>query len=226
MAYPLSTEAIVEGNGANPGKIELTDGTEIVGLQCPTTVSSSYTIRLPPTLGITGTIFGLINSVDTDWITASTGNKIWVFTDEKTSGTSGGSLPTGTWVTRDLNTSTLSPDADTSIQLAVSPASTNQLLIQPGTYFVFGFTEVYFTSASKSALWDDDASSILIVGTSEGSTGNESVNSYVIGIITIAVQTVLSYRNYIASSSSVTGGTATGIPSVPEIYTRLSFFAL
>lgn len=225
-SYPISSETIVEGDGSNPGKFDLTDGTNTVGVQCPTTISSSYTFRLPPSLGAIGTVFGLINSTDTDWITVSAGNNIWLFTDEKTSGTNGGTFASTTWLPRDLTTTTLSPSAGTDVQLAVAPAGANQLLIQPGTYFVFGFTQMNNNAQFKSALWDDDASSILVVGTSERNTTNTGCNSYVIGFITIIVQSVLSYRVYVNPSDPLNGGKATGITGVPEIYTKLSFFSL
>lgn len=225
-SYPISLETIVEGDGVNPGKFDLTDGTNTVVIQCPTTISSSYTFRLPPSLGAIGTALGMINSTDTDWATVSVGSNIWLFTDEKPSGTDGGTFASAAWLPRDLNTTTLSPSAGTDVQLAVAPAGANQLLIQPGTYFVFGFTQMNNNSQFKSALWDDDASSILIIGTSERNVANTGCDSYVIGFITITVQTVLSYRIHVAPSDPLNGGKAVGILGVPEIYTQLSFSSL
>lgn len=224
--FPISTEVIVEGDGTDPGKIELSDSTEIVGVQCPTTISSSYTVRLPSSLGATSSVFSMITSTDTSWLDGQNA-QVWIFTDEKASGTNGGTFALSTWVTRELNTVSQSPLASTAVQLAVAPAGANQLLVQPGTYMVFGCSPS-LRETFKSALWDDDAPAILIVGTSEGSTVSSviSASSYIVGVITVAVQTVMSYRIYSQSSTSGSnlGGIATSIPSVPEIYTKISFY--
>lgn len=231
MAYPITSEVIIEGDGTDPGKVELSDSTELVGIQCPTTISSSYSFRLPSSLGATGSVFSMLNSTDTGWVLSIQNVEVWMFTDEKTSGTDGGTFALTTWVTRELNTVSQSPSAGTDVQLAVSPAGANQLLVQPGTYMVFGYSPS-LRGSFKTALWNDDTSNILIVGTSEGvspfASSLCSPDSYVIGVITVAIQTVMSYRMYSQSSTSGTdlGGFATGIPSVPEIYTRISFYKL
>ena len=228
MAYPLTSEAIVEGTGLAPGQIDLTDTVETVSVQCPTAISSSYTFRMPPALGAIGTVFAMLNSTDTSWITASAGSKaIWVLTDEKTSGTGGGTLTVNTWTTRDLNTIVQSPSAGTDVQLAVSPAGTNQILVQPGTYIVMGYSPTRTAQIYKTALWDDDTGTIVITGTSEQSRFILSSDSCIFDIITIAIQTVMSVKVYVTNVSSADPlGTAVGIPSVPEIYTRLSLYKL
>lgn len=225
MAYPISSEIIVEGDGADPGRIEMSDSTEIVGIQCPTTISASYTVRLPPALGTIGTVFSMLNATDADW-TAVDG-EVWSFRDQKPSGTGGGNLANQTWVTRALNNVSQSPLASTAVQLAVAPAGANQLLVQPGTYMVFGYS-MCFSNPVKTALWNDDTATILIVGTSEYSGGFNSIHPYVMGIVTVAVQTVMSFRWYINATPTTNnkGGVPVGIPSVPEIYTNITFYKL
>lgn len=227
-AYPISSEAIVEGSGAAPGQIVLSDSANDVSIQCSAAIASSYTFRLPSALGSIGTVFAMLNATDTGWITAGAGGKaIWVMTDEKSSGTNGGSLTTSTWITRVLNTIVQSPSAGTDVQLAVAPAGTNQILVQPGTYIVLGYSPTLSTNEYKIALWNDDSSSITITGTSERNSGNLSSQSYILGFMTIGVQTVMSVKIYVLAGSGTTmGGTATGAPSIPEIYTRLSLYKL
>ena len=228
MAYPVTLEAIVEGTGLAPGQIDLSDTVDTVSVQCSTTISSSYTFRLPSALGSIGTVFAMLNATDTGWITAGAGGKsIWVITDEKTSGTAGGSIATSTWVTRTLNTIVQSPSAGTDVQLAVAPAGANQILVQPGTYVVLSYSPTLSTNEYKIALWNDDSASIVITGTSERSQFNLSSQSYILGFMTVAIQTVMSIKIYVLGGSGTSmGGTATGAPSIPEIYTRLSLYKL
>jgi hypothetical protein len=231
MAYKISSEVNVSDTDTSPSQLQLTDGTDTVTVQSSSALASTYTLRLPPVLGSTGTAFAMLNSIDSQWkyIGPNGGGALWLITDESPSGTAGGVIPLTTWTTRNLTTLTQSPLANTDIQLAVAPAGANQLLIQPGTYMVLGYTSGYRVTQYKSALWDDDTTTILLLGTSEMTTSvaYTSSTSFVFGVITLAVQTVVSYQIYVTTSGDPSnGGVATGIPAVPELYTRLSFYKL
>lgn len=132
-AYTVSDEVIVEGTGAVPGKIELSDGTNAVSLSAAVGLATTA-VSLPTTAGIAGQGLKLLSATTSEWADMPVVN-IWYISDVKPTGTNGGILPAG-WIARVLNTIVTTPGATTDVQLAVAPAVANQILIQPGTYRV------------------------------------------------------------------------------------------
>lgn len=221
-AYPITESVAIEGVTLDPGKLSLTDGTFSTTIR-PDNATTSYDLLLPPQAGTTSQALVMSSATETDWISPGGGGKqIWIVSDTKSSGTNGAPL-TASPSTRDLNTITNSPTAGTDVQLAVSPAGTNQLLIQPGDYFVYGKVPLLRNGSGtvnfKAIFWNEDTASAEIQGTSAVNSNRMQMSSYFFDTITLAVQTVFSVQTYQSSTAStVIEGYATGIAGVPEIY--------
>ena len=133
-------------------------------------------------------------------------------------------MSASTWNVRILNTLTKTPLASTDVQLAVAPASTNQILIQPGNYFVFGAVPTASINETKSALWNESTGTYSILGSNTYTATSSIINSksIILGTITFSVQTILSVRTYSTLlTTSVGGGQSTGAYPYNEIYTKL-----
>ena len=224
MSYPISSELEIEGTGAAPGKATLSNGTNAITMQASTSLAASYTMLLPTTLGAVGESLTMTSATETGWASvgppAGSGD-IWFISDIKSTGTQGGSLTAGTWNNRVLNTISSTPGASTDVQLAVAPAGTNEILIQPGNYFIYGVVLSYRTDQCKAALWNVTAGNYAILGNS-ASVRSVNIPSYIIGPITFGIQTVLSVRIWPTSTPTVAdNGRAMGIAPFSEMYTKV-----
>ena len=224
MSYPISSELEIEGTGGDPGKATLSNGTNTVTMQASTTLAASYTMLLPTTLGTVGQSLTMTSGTETGWASITPGGgagDIWFLGDVRSTGTHGGTASAGTWNNRTLNTISSTPGASTDVQLAVAPAGANQILIQPGDYFVYGIVITYRTGLTKAALRNITAGTDAIVGTSVVTDRNNN-GSCIVGIVTFGVQTVLSVRMWPTASASVAdNGRATGIAPFSELYTKV-----
>ena len=226
-AYPITDSAEIEGISLDPGKLSLTDGTFSTTVR-PNDATTSYDLLLPPAAGTVGQVLTMSSATETEWATPTTSSRqIWVIQDSRTSGTNGGAF-TASPTTRVLNTITTSPAASTDVQLAVAPASTNQILVQPGNYFVYiraPFDIFNDPSTHIAVLWNNTTSSAELSGTSGFTTFNSGSSSFIIASITVGVQTVFSIRTYqdIVAATAINGGQATGAAGVDEVYTILYF---
>lgn len=220
MAYPLSNELEVEGDPSEPGKVTLSNGTNAVTLQASGSMAASYDFTLPPTLGAVGESLMMVSPTTIGWDTpSSAASEIWIISDIRPTGTNGGTS-VAVWNDRVLNTITSSPTAGTDVQLAVSPASTNEILIQAGSYYVYAETLAYNVSAFKSALWNVTTGTYAILGQSSR-TNTTNMSSAILGAVTFASQTVLSIRTYVTVSVANNGlGRSTGL-TFDETYIKV-----
>ena len=220
--FPISEGLEIEGTITSPGKVDLTDSTNYVTIQAPVGMTSSYTLTLPLTLGTTGNVFTMISSSASGWANIGEYSKIWTISDEKPAGVGGGTLPTASWVIRTLNVIVPSTYADSSVQLAVAPAGTNELLIQPGKYKIYAVVPAYNVRGHRGTLANLDTLTDIVLGTSTW-TRNATNVSIIEGIFTLALQTrvaVLSYAS-IPPGNINDGGRAAGVPSINELYTKV-----
>ena len=226
-AYPITDTAAIEGVSLNPGKMSLTDGTFSTTVR-PNDATTTYDLLLPPAAGSAGQVLTMTSATETGWTTPSTSNRqIWIIQENEPSGTNGGGFASSP-TTRVLNTITSSPSAGTDVQLAVAPAGTNQILVQPGNYFIYiklPFSVSSTGSSFTAVLWNDTTSSVELSGTSGYVSTSSQISSFIIETINVAVQTVFSIRIYIGTPSSVVinGGRPTGAPLTDEVYTILYF---
>lgn len=220
-AYPITDVVEVAGAVLDAGKISLTDGTFSTTIR-PSDSTTTYDLPLPPSTGTTGQVLTMTSPTETGWVTVGgSSTEIWIIEDRRASGTDGGSL-SGTWGPRILNTITSSPSAGTDVQLAVAPAGANQLLIQPGDYFVFGRVPLGTNDSHKGALWNEGIGGVEVLGTSEQCNFNTVTSSYVIGMFNVVSQTVFSVKTHTWYGSGVNmGGFPVGVPSNDEVYTLL-----
>ena len=136
--YSVGHSLCVATTGASFGAISISDvgGTD-VSMTCTDQVTVDTTFTLPSTQGTEGQILTVAAGGEATWtaLPVST-TKAWVVSDYKPSGTPSGTFTAGSWVTRELNSIKSYSINDTSVQLAVAPANTNQLLIADGTYMI------------------------------------------------------------------------------------------
>ena len=220
------TEGIdVEGTPILPGKLVMSDGTNTLTVQAPVGMTSSYTMSLPINLGSLGDILSMTSPSSSGWITTNDTTKLWYVLDAKPSGTNGGPIQPATWVTRDLNTISQSTAADTSIQLAVAPAGTNQLLVQAGSYKIYGVVPYYRTRGHRSSLFNVTDNTRIMYGTTAYiNLRNTTMPSILMGVIDIASQKVLEIQTYAPTSTntSTDGGRSVGASGgFNEWYTQL-----
>jgi len=221
-SYPITNEVEVIGAVLDAGKVSLTDGTFSTTIR-PNDATTTYDLPLPPTAGTSGQVLSMTSPTVTGWTSVSSSAPLlWIIDQRETSGTNGGNL-SGTWVPRSLNTITSTPGAGTDVQLAVAPATTDQLLIQPGDYFIFGRVPVGNNGAHKGALWNEGIGGVEVLGTAEQCDFNTQTSSYVIGTFNVVSATVFSIRSHLwfSSGSTVQGGYAVGISGNEEVYTKI-----
>jgi hypothetical protein len=222
-SYTVTNTVEVEGQGGAQGICSLSDGTNSVSI-VPTTVGgSTYTMILPDVAGTADQVLSMVTPTDLGWKTI--GRRYWFIQHTMPSGSMAGGLPLG-WMERLLNSIDPSPTAGTFVQLAVAPASTNQLLIEPGDYFIFAKVTTGSRAPTTSALWNLTTASIEIEGTSCSTSSNAppgggtNVNSMIIGTFNVAITSVYNIQTYMGNSSAFADsqGSATGVPGVDELY--------
>jgi len=153
------------------------------------------------------------------------GTPLAVVEDQKASGTDGGTCTTATDETRDLNTEVFDPYSLVSI-------SSNQITLQPGTYFIKWSVPAYKVDGFQSFLYDITNSAEKKRGTTEN-VENLTGDSANIGLITrsfgayrftIATATTYEIRMNCETTHSTDGmGHANSFGA--EVYTRVEIFA-
>lgn len=194
------------------------------------TGSQSYSIVFPDARGDVGDVLMRSSSSQLSWTSDTiTNTDFWFLSDTKSTGTNGGSNTAGSWAGRELNT-IVSPKGRAFVQLAVAPASTNQILVQPGEYSFEAFIPFYNVNGVATRLQDVTNGVTLINGLSvraDGDSdfgGNISNSSVILGDIVIVSPTVLEVQYFCYGSSPIGLGRATGIPGKQEVYTIVRIF--
>jgi len=119
--------------------------------------------------------------------------------DEKSSNTSGGTLATGSFVTRTLNTSLTNEISGASL-------ASNQITLPSGTYFIFGTIPAYQVNRHKTILRNTtDSTNTLIGNNSHPATTNMGI-SILTGRFTIASQKTFEIQNRIQTSNGTQDG--------------------
>lgn len=223
MAYPISNELEIEGDLSEPGKVTLSNGTDAVTLQASTTLAASYDFTLPDALGAVGEHLVMTSPTVIGWgpLLPIPAKEIWILSDPRSAGVSGGNSTASVWNNRILNTIIGSPTASTDVQLAVAPAGANEILIQPGSYYFYIESIAYNAGNFKSALWNVTTGTYAILGQSSRASLT-NVTSTVMGTVTFTSQTVLSVRTYMAVGTLSFGlGRSVNLASLDEIYTKV-----
>ena len=223
MAYIINSPQTVLGTGISPGQINFSDGTNAVQVKAPTTLAGNVNFVLPDAAGTTGQFLQWNASGNTQWVTGSSfpNTDVWYITDQKTTGTNGGTFTSGSWQTRNLNTLTKPSGTGTDITV-----SSNILSIATGTYKVLITAPGMRVSSHKSRLRNTTDGVTELVGSSANIASSTTTGtvSVILGILVVASGP----KNYTVEHQCATTrntdgfGLAAGFSEV-EIYTSCVF---
>ena len=147
--------------------------------------------------------------------------------DEKSSGTNGGNSTTATVHTRDLNT--LEGECD------FASISSNQLTLEPGTYWIRGACPAWQSNRSHCYLYNTGSTNIDILGmnikTNAGAgTSSPMVESPFMGRIQITSSTTYEVRHFIETGATnglgQTVAAVAGNPQTVERYTYVQIYRM
>ena len=139
---------------------------------------------------------------------------IAIFNETQASTTNGGASVAATWTKRVLNTTNINNIAGASIASSV-------ITLAAGTYLVNASSPFYRTNSTKIRLQNTTDATTTIIGTSEFAVAlyEGTSRSNLIGSFTITASKNFEIQYYAQSVRSPDGlGSATGAPSVSEIY--------
>jgi len=159
-----------------------------VSMTCTDQVTVDTTFTLPSTQGAEGQILTVAAGGEATWSNLTIPIvKAWVVSDYKPSGTQSGTFTAGSWMVRELNSIKSYSINDTSVQLSVAPANTNQLLIADGTYMVTAYACAARVTRHKLRVQNITDGITEIEGTSEycNQTDGQSY-SRAIGILQVS----------------------------------------
>jgi hypothetical protein len=168
-------------------------------------VAGTYNFNLPTSSGTSGQVLtsGGGVSAPMTWTTVGGGGNrtVWIISDEKTSGTNGGTFTNGVFRTRTLNTIT-SSQVNTAVTL-----SANTITITPGTYYIEAIVPAYKVGNNLAQLFNSSNSITVAFGTNatSGTADNTTSHSFINTTITVTTTT-----NYIITHRCASTGTNTG----------------
>lgn len=167
--YSVGSRLCVATEGSTFGLIAVSGagGTD-VSMTCSDQVVSDTAFTLPSGSGTPGQVLAIAAGGEATWMdTPISTVKAWVVSDYKPSGIPSGTFTSGSWTTRELNSIKSYSETDTSVQLAVAPATTNQLLIANGTYMVTAYACAARVTRHKIRIQNVTDGVTAIEGTSE-----------------------------------------------------------
>ena len=172
--------------------------------------------------GLSGTLSGTISS-STVFPAGGTGNPISVavIADEKSNNTDGGDAPTGSYVTRVINTEISDPDGIVSI-------ASNQFTLGAGTYLINWSAPALQVNNHQSLLYDITGSAILEVGESAYTSSSDTVVTRSKGsfIHTITSNNVYEIRHQCGTAKTTNGFGVVAAFGQVEIYTLVIIYKL
>jgi hypothetical protein len=136
--------------------------------------------------------------------------------DEKASGTAGGTATSGSWETRDLNTTVTNDISGASL-------ASNQITLPAGIYSIEATVPARGLNSHKAKLRDTTGAADLIIGTSEATDAGTVVDtrSVIKGRFVLAASSVLEIQHQVQTTKATTGhGSPCGF-SVNEVYTEV-----
>jgi hypothetical protein len=144
-------------------------------------------------------------------------NDIYVLTDTKPTGTSAGTMTTGNWFPRVLNT--LTSFGGTRVTL-----SANQFTLQPGTWYIYASGAFAVTVSCAIRLFNVSTSTVTAGGTSSSSsqTLNPLTTAYSVIQTVVTIATPQVYRIEYRALVAFFLGVPTNFPGVPEVYLQVT----
>ncbi len=222
MSYDINSPLNVIGDIASPGRVDLSNSTFSVQLQAPIGLTANTPFIFPPTSGTLGQVVTSTGGGGTVWGSPGVGanTDIWILSDEKASGTNGGTFVSGAWRTRDLNT--LSTLAGTDVTLVA-----NQIIIQDGTYLIEGSAPAGGVNSHKSRFQNITDNVTEFGGTSERMNNNKNNRSILSGFLAVTGgPKIYEFQHACQTTRNTDGfGEAAGF-AVNEIFTVLKITRL
>lgn len=141
-------------------------------------------------------------------------------TDSKTSGTNGGTITSGAWRTRDLNT--IEDDPDSIVTL-----SSNQFTLGAGTYLIQWSAPVYRVNSHKTQLYDVTGATDLGKGSSEYSNNGDSVQTISVGsdVVTLTASNTFEIQHR-CQTTVTSDGFGVAASFAAEKYAMVTIFKL
>lgn len=139
-----------------------------------------------------------------------------VFTDRKSSGTSGGTPTATTWTAHTLNTSEVNTITGCSL-------ATNQVTLPAGSYHIRGFAVFYNTNTARVRFKSTTTSTAILSNSGYSETpDNTGLTVSFDGRFTLASQEVFELQYYAGFGATHGLGLAASISSVDEIYASVT----
>lgn len=128
-------------------------------------------------------------------------NKVFHIEDQKTDNTPGGTATSGSWQTRDLNTSVINEIPGASL-------NSNQFVLPSGTYDIQASAPAYYVNRHQIRLRNITDSTNTVIGSSEfagASTGPASTRSFLQKRFTITSSKTFEIQHQVAITSNTRG---------------------
>jgi len=153
------------------------------------------------------------------WSTPSAGSSISIaaFSDQKTSGTNGGTFTSGAFRTRDINT-TVGTNGITGCSIA-----SNQITLPAGTFLIQGSAPAYDVNNHVTRFYNITDSTVAINGGTSyvDATDIAVTHSPFSGVVVIAGSKVFEVQHYAAATTATYGfGISTGFTA--EVYAQIT----
>lgn len=148
--------------------------------------------------------------------------QIWTLQDQKSNGTGGGTATTGSWFTRNLNT-TVGVNSIDGASLA-----SNEFTLPAGTYQVYGSVPGFLVSYFQTRIYNITDSSLLLNGQNAYVDPMYEVMFYsiIFGQFTLASEKVCALQMKVARTQAINGlGNAPSL-STFEVYSTLSLWKI
>jgi len=202
---------------------DTTNGINYTGIKAADLISTSTTFTLPSTDGISNDVLTTDGGGILSFTTLSSFIAIRIFSDQKASGTDGGTFLTGAWRTRNLNTSTGNMTGTSLIA--------NQFTLPIGNYLIEATVPAYQVDIHQARLQNiTDVTTELFSITSETLTSSGSsvqTNAIIRGYITISTPKVFELQHQNAQTRATDGfGRAAGFVGNIEVYSTIKVFKI
>lgn len=228
ITFPDATGTLTTLGGTEPlTNKTITDSTNNVTARALFSNSGANTVSAFTAANPTsGQVLTATSATTATWQTPVVGanTNTWVISDVKAAGTNGGTFTQGAWRIRDLNTLSKPSGAGTEVQLAVAPASANQLRIEDGTYWVYGEVPGDGVDEHKARLRNITDGTTEINGTSIDTRTNRTCPSTLMGYLVVSSgpKVYEIQHQCVDTRVNVGFGVAAGFGTV-EVYTRINF---
>ena len=168
--------------------------------------------------GTNGHVLTLAAGLPT-WAAANSSPQFAIISDEKASGTAGGTATaTGTYSQRDLNT-LVNPSS------IVTSLTANQFVLPAGTYLMWGYSRFTTVNDFKTRIRNVTDSTFPIIGTggySDNSNFLVEGISYIMGVVTIASPKTFELMYYVGATKTTNGlGAVVSTTADTNIYASL-----